>query len=59
MELAPKKRDEIETVDVVLGTNHVVLLANGDWLFMCIRYLCFGNKWHNVHLKHSVSPIRL
>ena len=29
MELAPKTRDEIEVADVVLGTNHVVLQANG------------------------------
>ena len=29
MELAPKTRDEIGTVDVVLGTNHVVVLVNG------------------------------
>ena len=28
MEKAPKTRDEIETADVALGTNHVILLAN-------------------------------
>ena len=29
MELAPKMRDVIGVAEVVLGTNHVVLLANG------------------------------
>ena len=29
MEEAPKTRDEIEVADIVLSTDHVVLLANG------------------------------
>ena len=28
MEQVPKTRDEVEVADVVLGTNHMVLLAN-------------------------------
>ena len=38
MELAPKTLDKIGVADVVLGTNHVVLLANGfPRLIVCVR----------------------
>ena len=38
--------------DVVLNTDHVVLLTSGfPRLNICIRYLCSGNKWHTAHFK--------
>ena len=35
--LGSKTRDEIEDADVVLGTDHVVLLANGFPEIDCLR----------------------
>ena len=31
-------------------------MGSRDWMFTCVRHLCFGNKWYNVHFR-SVSPI--
>ena len=26
-------------------------IISRDWLFMCVRHLCFGNKWHAAHFE--------
>ena len=51
-------RDEIEEADVVLSTDHVVLLANGfpRLIFMCI--FVSGTSGVTAILKYmSISPI--
>ena len=26
-------------------------MVSRDWIFACVRHLCFGNKWHTAHFK--------
>ena len=35
--------------DVVLNTDHVLLFR--DWIFACVRHLCYGNTWHTTQFK--------